>query len=443
VGNLTKLTYPDSRHTAHSYLRNDWLKESITSDQDKTEFNRNKVGMPTQLTRSNSTVAKIKYDRVYRPLEVDDNQIGYGDHLVNKFNYTYNDIGHITQEKAEYGWRQPSQVETNYQYDGLHRLVDATSDDEESTQYQYDPVGNRLQLVEQLQQGPETRTNSFNPANQLTQTLVSSPMNPDLVTTNYSYDRNGNRTDKLILDNTGEDRGVAYSFDTENRLVTTQDYQRQLVNPGHAPDEPNHTNNGNPKNDPEPELPEESIVGLDVTAGTTSLDGTLEPNPTQETELIQLAHTNLEYDGNGRRLSSTYFSGASDAGKKTEYTFDRLDPIAEYSMWNGQRSNLYRTTHLPTLPGIAQATDLHSYQEFASEQAPNGTNYFFHQDGEGNISATTKHQGQSDHSYRYDEYGLILPDNSSGDQHGGGASGWSSPSSGGQAHNVYSLVVAL
>jgi RHS repeat-associated protein len=170
----------------------------------------------------------------------------------------------------------------------------------------------------------------------------------------------------------------------------------------------------------------------------------------------ELAKTELAYDGNGRRLISTYYPGSSQPGKKTEFTFDRLDPIGEHYMWNGQRQNIYRTTHAPitrpTQPAERQlaqyrldvdhqGTDLAFFQDFKSEQDPNGTLYWYHHDGEGNIAATTKHSGQSDHTYRYDEYGWILPDNGTSNHNGGGpagvdsrgASGWDIP------HNQYTL----
>jgi RHS repeat-associated protein len=91
-----------------------------------------------------------------------------------------------------------------------------------------------------------------------------------------------------------------------------------------------------------------------------------------------------------------------------------------------------------TLNANNQGADLAFFQEFKSEQDPNGTEYWYHYDGEGNIAATTKHKAQSDHTYRYDEYGLILPDNGTslgqvGSDNTQGSSGWDFP------HNQYTL----
>jgi RHS repeat-associated protein len=511
VGNLKKLQYPDGRAVGHNYLKNDWLKKTETSDNNAQTFLRNKVGIPTKIDHSNSSWSEITYDKVYRPLEVFDRQQGSGNHLISKFNYTYNDLGHQTQEIAEYGWRQPAKVTTAFSYDGLHRLTQAQSDDGQKSQYVYDPVGNRLTMIEQLQQGPETRNYSFNAANQLTQVSTTSPLPPNALTTKYSYDKNGNRVDKLIADATGLDRGSEYTYDFENRPTQIQEYQYQLpatpaptpsptpepsptpgptMTPSPSPspcpgngqgnnngkDENGDCNNGGGNDDkhgslvasasPDPSAtpiptatPEPSSSPTPTPASGTENQPSLAPENTVTTVAATdpvknyLADTKLEYDGNGRRLISTYSPGNSEQLKRTEFTFDRLDTVVEHSMWNGQRNNLYRTTRNPitqpvqptnpmhsqfTLNAHHQGADLAFFQEFKSEQDPNGTEYWYHYDGEKNIAATTKHKAQSDHTYRYDEYGLTLPDNGTslgqvGSDNTQGSSGWDFP------HNQYTL----
>jgi RHS repeat-associated protein len=366
VGNLTNLGYPDGRFVEHSYLKNDWLKRSVSSDNDEVLYSRDGVGNTTELERSNSSTSKISYDKVYRPLKVEDRQIGNGNHLISKFQYQYNDVGHITKENADYGWRQPSNVVTDYSYDGMHRLVRSKSTDKEDTKYNYNAVGNRMKMEEYIpaKNKYEVRDYSYNEINSLMNINIKSPTPPNNVVHDYKYDKNGNRIDHLVKDGTGEDRGTQYSFDVENRLLSAQDYQGQIVQM-----------NG--------------MTGFIRGVKNQNNDNTL---------LNQLAHTDMQYDGNGRRLVETYFPGASQPGKRTEFTFDRLDPIVESYMWNGQRLNLYRDSNL----------DLQFYQEFKSEQAPSGTLYWYHHDGEGNVVATTKHQAQSDHTYRYDEYGWSM-----------------------------------
>jgi RHS repeat-associated protein len=364
VGNLTKLTYPDNRNVAHTYLKNNWLRNSKTSDQDSVTFTRDGVGMPTRLDRGNSSFSTINYDKVYRPTAVLDQQVDSGNHLITKYNYTYNKVGDITKERAEYGWRKPGVVNSEFSYDGVHRLSKSTSDDGQSSTYAYDAAGNRTSLVEKLKKGPETRTYKYNEINQLLSIDIASPMPPNVVKHTYKYDKNGNRIDKLISDGTGVDRGVRYAYDAENRLLQAQDYKGQITATG---------------------------------SGTVN----------------DLAHTDMQYDGNGRRLVKTYYSGASQPGKRNEYTYDRSDPVVQHSMWNGQRQNLYRDS----------GQNLMLFQDFKSEQAPNGTAYWYSFDGRGNIVAATKHKAQSDHSYRYDEYGSVIPETGN----------WTAP------HNEYTM----
>lgn len=386
VGNLTQLAYPDGNTVSHSYLDNDWLFTTATSDGDNVAFTRNGVGATTYIDRSNHTYSAITYDKVYRPLTVNDQQVGGGNHLIHSFAYTYNEVGHITQEVAHYGWRQPEEVTTLYDYDGLHRLISANDGGDNQTTYAYDEAGNRITQAEQIWAGPgpgyqpETWSYSYNAANQLTQIDIDSPLPPHAVNHEYQYDGNGNRVQRLIDDATGLKEITAYSYDVENRLVGVHNFQQHRNVGGNAGFEVF--------------LP---FLGNNTTASAPPNQGTI-----------------LEYDGNGRRLVKTYYpSNGQSNGKRTEYVFDRLDPVVEYDLWNGQRRNYYRDN----------AQNLLLFQTFPSNNAPHGTSYFYHYDGEGNIGATTKQQGQSDHAYRYDEYGAVLPEQGN----------WTAP------HNEYTL----
>ncbi len=353
VGNLTKLSYPDQRNMSYNYKKNNWLAKAQSSDKDSVEYARNGVGLATKLTKSNSSYETIAYDKVYRKLEVLDQQVGNGDHLINKFNYKYNLVGDIVKENSDYGVGQFKKIDAEYAYDGLHRLTVSNSTDAQSSIYEYDAVGNRTRLQEYIpnKQAFETRTYAYNEINSLLSVNIDSPMPPNKVNYSYKYDNNGNRVDALKHDNTGVDIGTRYSYDNENRLTKAQDYKGQLDKKGNM-------------------------------------------------QFNDMAHTDMEYDGYGRRLSSTYYPGASKPGQRTEYTFDKLDPIVETNMENKQRVNFYRD--------IEQ--NLLFNQEFKSENAPNGTSYWYHMDGRGNIATVSKFDAQSDHSYKYDEYGTVIPD---------------------------------
>ncbi len=406
VGNLTLLTYPDNRSISHEYLKNNWLSNSNTSDWDTISITRNKVGAPVHYQRSNSTTTDIVYDRVYRALNVKDQQLGGS--LISQYGYTYNPVGHITEEVANYGWLQPSQVTTNYSYDGLHRLTQEENTDSLDNVFTYDPAGNRLELKEKIKQGYTTSSYAYDSANHMLGIDVVSSLNPENAVHTLKYDANGNRTDQLIQSN-GVDRGVTYTYDTENRLTRHQNY---LISGGSAGDDgtgegpcnagtgqgngngcnnngngqDNNNSNGNGKKNGQPN--NGSGSGLGNSGGNATLNAAL-----------LKAHTDLAYDGIGRRLVSTYYPGASEGGKRTEFAFDRRDPIVEYTVWNQHTSNLYQDN---------KQNLLFKHALTAGDNVTSGNRFFYHGDGQSNISAVTKHQGQADKSYRYEAYGNIL-----------------------------------
>jgi len=89
-------------------------------------------------------------------------------------------------------------VTTNYGYDSIYEILQATQGSTTTESYSYDPVGNRLSSL-----GMSSYTN--NASNELTGTSNAS----------YTYDYNGNTTSKT--DSTGT---TSYSWDYENRLTS-------------------------------------------------------------------------------------------------------------------------------------------------------------------------------------------------------------------------------
>ena len=82
--------------------------------------------------------------------------------------------------------------------------------------------------------------------------------------------------------------------------------------------------------------------------------------------------TRLFYDGSGRRLAKEYDPQDGGGGvKRTEYVYDGLDPVVEYSLWNGQHDEFYRGTgaQLLTLRHFPAGTE--------------GQSYWYHLDGRG------------------------------------------------------------
>ena len=307
----------------------------------------------------------MDYDKVYRTLERINRQVTHGGKTNSGFKYTYNEVGHITEAIKEYGWRKPSVVTEAYEYDGLHRLAYMSMSPIKNnggmveTAYSYDPVGNRLswESNDDLQTNTPFdgfyRSYEYNPANQMLAMENAADKKNDDFAYEYSFDANGNRINRQLIDRNGPQYGVDYSYDPENRLVLAQDYQ---------------------------------LVG---------------GSKKEAAHRIDRAFTTLEYDGGGRRLVQHYDpkQGGNGVDKRDEYVFDGLDPVAEYDMLNGQHTDYYRGAgnHLALM---------HQYKG-----GTQGQMYWYHYNNKGDVVGLTKHNGNSHHNYRYDPYGAVLPEN--------------------------------
>ncbi|MCI5195685.1 MAG: hypothetical protein D3919_05515 [Candidatus Electrothrix sp. AW5] len=372
ASNRTGITYPDGNQVGYAYSPNNWLKTMTVNPVGtrhavslQTEYYRDMVGNLTQIVNPNQTETTVAYDKVYRTLERINRQVTNGGKTNSGFKYSYNEVGHISEAIKEYGWRKPSVVTEAYEYDGLHRLAYMNMSPIKNnggvveTAYNYDPVGNRLswESNDDLQTNTPFdgfyRSYEYNAANQMLAMENAADKKKDDYAYEYSFDANGNRINRQLIDRNGPQYGVDYSYDPENRLVLAQDYQ---------------------------------IVG---------------GSKKQAAHRIDRAFTTLEYDGGGRRLVQHYDpkQGGNGVDKRDEYVFDGLDPVAEYNMLNGQRTDYYRGAgnHLALM---------HQYKG-----GTQGQMYWYHYNNKGDVVGLTKHNGNSHHNYRYDPYGAVLPEN--------------------------------
>jgi RHS repeat-associated protein len=363
--NRVGMTYPDGNQVAYAYSPNSWLKKMTDPAGQEINYNRDLVGNLTKIANPNQTETDIEYDKVYRTLKRVNWQTTKGGKVNSGFEYTYNELGHITQAVKEYGWRKPSTVTEAYEYDGLHRLSYMNMSPIKNnggtveTAYSYDPVGNRLswESNDDLQTNTPfdgfSRTYEYNAANQMLAMENAADKKNDDYAYEYSFDQNGNRINRQLIDRNGPQYGADYSYDAENRLSLVQDYQ---------------------------------IVG---------------GSKKEEDHRIDRAFTTLEYDGGGRRLVQHYDpkQGGNGVDKRDEYVFDGLDPVAEYDMLNGQRTDYYRGEggHLALMHQFKGGTQ--------------GQMYWYHYNNKGDVAGLTKHNGNSHHNYRYDPYGAVLPEN--------------------------------
>ena len=365
VGNRVGMRYPDGNYVGYTYYDNDWLKTMVDPESNVTSYDRDGVGNITRILYPNSVVATLTYDQADRVLTLINQQTVGAKETIAAFDYTYNDVGHVTQVVSQYGWRNPPVVTENFTYDGLHRLSGMSDSDGVVMSYAYDKVGNRLSwttnddLTTQTPWDGFSATYAYNAANQLTTASIDSVAPNEDLTVDFAYDNNGNRVNKETSDRNGPIYGTDYSYDPENRLIVAQDYQ--LVDHGNR---------------------------------------------------IDRAITTLEYDGGGRRLVSTYDpkidpnvasastgAGITGVAKRIEYVFDGLDPVAEYSMLNGQRDNYYR----------GAGGRIMTMQHFQS--GSQGQMFWYQYNFKGDVVGLTKQHGQSTHNYRYDPYGGVVPAN--------------------------------
>jgi len=363
-GNRVGLVYPDGNEVAYAYSPNNWLATVTDPHGQVTAYARDKVGNITHTANPNAMVTDKTYDRVYRVLTLANRQVEGAKKTHSAFDYEYNLVGHVTQVVKEYGWQQPSEITETYTYDGLHRLATTTiaplknNGDDVVMAYDYDAVGNRLAWVSNDDlTTPEPfdgfrKDYEYNAGNQLLKLVMDSAKpNGDLLLT-FLYDANGNRINKLKEGEHGVDHfSTDYSYDPENRLVVAQNYQIEV---------------GDKRTD------------RDVSW--------------------------LDYDGGGRRLAKHYDPKLNQpkgggVDKQTQYVFDGLDPVAEYNMLNGQRTDFYRSA-------AGRLLTMHSYKG-----GTQGNKYWYHHNFKGDVSGLTKHNGNSQHNYRYDPYGGVVPAN--------------------------------
>jgi RHS repeat-associated protein len=353
VGNGTALQYPDGLWVKYTYLDNNWLETMTDPAGNVTAYTRDHVGNILVADYPNDILTTITYDKADRTLTLVNQQMVGAQKTNSAFRYTYNEVGHVTQVVNTYGWRNPPVVTEDYTYDGLHRLSGMTNSEGVVMSYAYDKVGNRIgwttndDLTTQTPRDGFVAAYTYNAINQLTQANIDSEHDVSDIVMDFRYDANGNRVNKEWGGPQGpKTQGVVYTYDPENRLISALDYQHQ---------------------------------------GGKRVDRAL---------------TTLAYDGGGRRLVQTYDPKIAPSGeKRIEYTFDGLDPVAEYSMLNGQRDNYYRGAG-------GRIVTMHHF--------PSGTQgqmYWYSYNFKGDVVGLSKQSGQSTHNYRYDPYGGVIPDN--------------------------------
>ena len=476
VGNRTSMTYPDGDTLTYTYDETNYQETMTDPDGNVFVVTRDATHNITEIAYPNQTTAAYTFDDAERLTAVAN--FTTDDDLISQFNYTLDEVGNRTRTAGSYAWRQPTDLNYDYQYDPLYRLT--RSDDSQGgfTTYQYDAVGNRLQLATnddptltrditltiidysynganqllshtadvaptgnpapkreqqvgqalnafvhelEAQSGKHVATTTAdtllfsagalladlenNPVpneasvtaalNQLEQDVIAArdsgeidntgvansllvklnhahraneKSGGELFTTLYTYDDNGNRISRLQPD-TGtaqhnDQLRTDYFYDFENRLVQVQDFR-------------------DPNGRDQWQVQDETVMTFDA------------------------------YGRVFRRMHDQHIGGGGQ--KWRDYVYDGLDPIAEYHEPSPRYDKYYR--------GLGRILSMDDGQGQGQ-----GSHYYYHYDGLGSVSALTKHSGQSAHTYRYHDFGIILDNNG----HAADSSNFTNP------HNSYS-----
>lgn len=225
VGNLTALTYPDGRVVTYSHNAANWLTAVSLPGNLTSSYDYNAAGQVTHLTHANNNIATFGYDGAGRLTSLDHRQMGAAE-PQSAYSYMLDGVGNRTQvietRAAFDGSANTVELTHNYQYDALNRLVNAaTVAPDSNTQYSFDSVGNRLQksgtvlvpddATPELPVAPRSElvNYSHNAANQLLATD----------TTNFVYDPNGNRIQQTEIITNGKLEITSYLYNREDRLI--------------------------------------------------------------------------------------------------------------------------------------------------------------------------------------------------------------------------------
>jgi RHS repeat-associated protein len=207
---VEKLTYPDDMEILYSYddlNRTTEIKRYVDGSNDEILMDGiqyNTENLLTQFDVGNDLRTTFSYDSRNRlsTLDLKDGATSFLD-----LDYTYDDGGNITQ--LINGWRDTdtdwnSDTES-YSYDGLGRLTSGSCN-AWSHSYSYDKVGNIA--------SKDSVTYTLNSVNEVTSLSDG---------TSFTYDSNGNRTQKTKGVDTWD-----YTYDYANRLIELEENETTI-----------------------------------------------------------------------------------------------------------------------------------------------------------------------------------------------------------------------
>jgi RHS repeat-associated protein len=328
LGNKAKMITPEGKTIRYAYDAAKRLT-ALTTDKGAFSLIYDADGGRSKLTYPNRTTAAYTYDPNGNLTRI--RHTGPNGTVITEANYTYDNANNrLTKTDIE-------KTET-YSYDPVYRLTKSSLSVKNKPSkllprgeaYVYDSVGNRLHGPEQID------AMSYDEANELL----------SLDTTQYHYDANGNRIQKIETGHRGNIKTASYTYDDENRLTKVE------IQKGH-----------------------------------------------------RITEVSFTYNPLGRRISKTVHREEIRDGKVHDlpcprtiyYVYDGSSIIMEYMKYKHREEVTARYIH-----GLG-------IDEPLSVEKEHNEFYYYHADGLGSIVGLTDTRGRLIQSYAYDSFGNMKP----------------------------------
>jgi RHS repeat-associated protein/uncharacterized repeat protein (TIGR01451 family) len=406
LGNLTGMTYPDSRSEAFGYDANGNVISVTNRRGETTTFTYNALGQITRKILPGGRTIDYTYDARGNLLSANDSATGAiimqydaRDFLTRIeypggrwFTFEYSDAGRRTRRTGHDGYI------LNYYYDAagrLQRLTDGSG--AESVRYEYD--GNGRLSRESKGNGTYT-TYEYDAAGQLLHLINYAPGGAVQSRFDYTYDANGSRTSMTTLAGT-----TNYEYDATGQLVgvTYPDGRRVTYTYDAVGNRITVTDNGAPTNYTTNAMNQYTQVGNATytydadgnMVSKTDATGTTTYQYDSENRLIRVTTPlsgtwQYTYDALGNR------SAVTRDGVVTRYVHDPIGLVDVAAEYDGSGALVARYVHgLGLVERISAAGNL-AYYAF---------------DGTGHTRQLSDGTGAVANTYDYDPFGIALQTN--------------------------------